>query len=91
MALQFDKDNIFFHIPKTGGNFVRSVLSKIAKETAEVGDSTISMKSHCTPLQIERGINLHSKTTIHDQQQKAISYPGSNHRWCLSFNTPYFM
>lgn len=36
MALVFD-NRVFFHIPKTGGQYVRSIIEDVAKKTEKVG------------------------------------------------------
>lgn len=45
MALAFD-NKIFFHLPKTGGNYTRSVLECMCKNHFEVGHP------HCGPIDI---------------------------------------
>ena len=55
MALIFD-DHIFYHIPKTGGNYVRKVIGEVCHCPFEIGHN------HNTPLEIE-GYHKHKSFT----------------------------
>ncbi len=57
MALKFD-DYLFYHIPKTGGGYVRQVLYVVAKEFKEIGHT------HNTPLEIENYEKIPSFTIV---------------------------
>jgi hypothetical protein len=46
MALCFDDNKVFFHIPRTGGNYTRGVIRSITKFKHEIGHP------HAAPLEI---------------------------------------
>lgn len=57
MALKFDK-YLFYHIPKTGGTYVREVLKLISNDFKEVGHT------HNTPLEVENYEKIPSFTIV---------------------------
>ena len=57
MALKFN-NNIFFHIPKTGGTYVREVIARSGFTNSEIGDV------HCTPLDIDNHNKYQSFTIV---------------------------
>ena len=57
MALNFNK-YIFYHIPKTGGNYVRDYIKNSGIPTMELGHV------HCTPLEIDHYQEYTSFTVV---------------------------
>ena len=57
MALKFN-NNIFFHIPKTGGNYVREVIARSGFANSEIGHV------HCTPLDVDNYDKYRSFTVV---------------------------
>jgi len=51
MALRF-KNYTFYHIPKTGGNYVRTVLRHLCPKSVEVGETVSILKTHTSPLDV---------------------------------------
>ena len=64
MALKFDDNKIFYHIPKTGGNYVRKVIGT----GLEVGHN------HATPLDHPELVSLQSFTVVRNPMDWYRSY-----------------
>lgn len=47
--------SVFFHIPKTGGSWVRTVIKELKIPTREIGEGrTETHRSHCFPSQVDK-------------------------------------